>query len=166
MFLLLVMELWRLRAREFLSARSTHDSREEESLAEALSSPNSAPINWRHRDRDRGETTLSERWWSAEEKPLTCPFVSVCHLFVLQGDLGFDSQDQIRCGIPQLADVRVDVPLQPHIVVHVPVRRGEIWWWGKTQSKSVVDASWHYFLSNPEVITETGALRQVISRMA
>lgn len=63
-FLLLVMELWRLRAREFLSARSTHDSREderEESLAEALSSPNSAPMNWRQdKDRDKGETTLSD----------------------------------------------------------------------------------------------------------
>lgn len=44
--LLLVMESWRLRAREFLSARSTHDSREDESLAEALSSSlNSAPMN-------------------------------------------------------------------------------------------------------------------------
>lgn len=40
--LLFVMELWRLRAREFLS---TNDSLADESLAEALSSPNSAPLN-------------------------------------------------------------------------------------------------------------------------
>lgn len=117
------MELWRLRAREFLSARSTHDSWEEESLAEALSSPNSAPMNWRH--RDRGDTTLSERGWSTEDKPLTCPLFSVCHLFFLQGNFGFDSQDQIRCGISQLANVLIDVafPHQPHVVVHVPVSR-------------------------------------------
>lgn len=124
-YLLLVMELCRLRAREFLSARSTHDSREDESLAEALSSPNSAAMNWSHRDRDRGEATVSERGWSAVEKPLRCPFVSLCHLFVLRGNLGFDGQDQIRCGVSQLADVLIDValPLQSHVVVHVPVRR-------------------------------------------
>lgn len=137
------MELWRLRAREFLSARSTHDSREDESLAEALSSPNSAPMNWGHGHRDRGETTLSERGWGAEDKPLTCPLVSVCHLFFLQRNLGLDSQDQIRCGISQLADILIDVafPLQPHVVVHVPAgrtgRERLCWWWGgnkKTQS--------------------------------
>lgn len=161
-YLLLVMELWRLRAREFLSARSIHDRREDESLAEALSSPNSAPVNWRRgdadKDRDKGETTLSGRRWSAEEKPLRCPFVSVCHLFVLQGKLWFDSQDQIRCGVSQLPCGLIDVPfhLHPHIVVHVSVRRScreRRGSGGETQSKSAVDALWH-FLSNPEVRTE------------
>lgn len=117
------MELWRLRAREFLSARSTHDSCEDESLDEALSSPNSAPMNWGY--GDRGETTLSERGWGTEDKPLTCPLFSVCHLFFLRRNFGFDGQDEIRCGISQLAKVLIDVafPLQPHVVVHVPGSR-------------------------------------------
>lgn len=151
------MELWRLRAREFLSARSTHDNREvekEESLAEALSSPNSAPMNWRQRDgdrhRDREETTLSERGCGVEEKPLRCPFVLVCHLFILQGNLGFDSQDQIRCGISQLPNVLIDVTLHlhPHVVVHVSFRRAgreRRGGGGETQNKSAVDASWHFY---------------------
>lgn len=45
---LLVMELCRLRAREFLSVLSRHDNRVEDregSLADGLSSPNSAPTN-------------------------------------------------------------------------------------------------------------------------
>lgn len=45
---LLVMELCRLRAREFLSALFRHDNRVEDregSLANVLSSPNSAPTN-------------------------------------------------------------------------------------------------------------------------
>ncbi len=59
----------------------------------------------------------------------------VCHLFVLQGNLGFDGQDQIGCGVSQLADVLIDVavPRQPHVVVHVPVRRAgrkRLWWGG------------------------------------
>ena len=119
--LLLVMELWRLRAREFLSARSTHDRREDESLAEALSSPKSAAMNWRHRDRE-GKRHCQRGGQSAAEKPITCPLVSACHLLFLQGNLGFDGQDQIRCVIPQLANVLIDVAfhLQPHVVVHMP----------------------------------------------
>ncbi|TNN72497.1 hypothetical protein EYF80_017273 [Liparis tanakae] len=58
------------------------------------------------------------------EKPLRRPLVSVRHLFVLQGNLRSDSQDQIRCGVAQLAHVVIEVafPLQIHIVVYVPVQ--------------------------------------------
>lgn len=171
--LLLVMELWMLRAREFLSARSTHDNREvaiEVSLAEALSSSNSAPMNWRHsggdRHRDREEMTLSERGCGVEEKPLRCPFVSVCHLFVLQGNFGFDSQDQIRCGVSQLPGILIDVVLhlQPHIVIHMSMQggEGEMVVRGETQSKSAVDAC-DIFIQSQRSMQKNGAIGQVIS---
>lgn len=50
------------------------------------------------------------------------PLVSVHHLLVLQRNLRFDGQDQIRGGVSQLAHVLIDVavPLQPNVVVHVP----------------------------------------------
>lgn len=55
-----------------------------------------------------------------------CCGVLVFHLLVIEGNLRFDFQDQIRCGIPQLPDVLIDVVfnLQPHIVIHVPAHRG------------------------------------------
>lgn len=48
--------------------------------------------------------------------------VSVHHLLLLQRNLRFDGQDQVRGGVSQLPHVLIDVavPLQPHIVVQVP----------------------------------------------
>lgn len=68
---------------------------------------------------------MSEKGGRADDKPH--PLVPVLHLFLLQRNLRFDSQDQIRRGVSQLADVLVDVAsiLQPHVVVNVPEPRGE-----------------------------------------
>lgn len=76
--------------------------------------------------RQRGNDTVREGAEEPRRRPLACPLVSVCHLLFLQGNFGLDGQDQIRCGVSQLADVLVDVvfPLQAHIVILVPVSRG------------------------------------------
>lgn len=51
--------------------------------------------------------------------------ICLSHLLVL-GSFRFDGQDQIGRGVPQLADVLVDVVLPlHHVVVHVPVVEGE-----------------------------------------
>lgn len=49
-----------------------------------------------------------------------------CHLLVLHGNLGLDSQDQIGGGVLQLPDVLVDVGVQfqPHVVIYVSVQEG------------------------------------------
>lgn len=48
-----------------------------------------------------------------------------CHLLVLQGNLGFDRQDQIGRGVLQLPDVLIDmrVQFQPHVVINVSVHQ-------------------------------------------
>lgn len=70
-------------------------------------------LRWR---RDNGVGKETER----------CCGALFFHLLVVEGNLRFDFQDQIRCGIPQLPDVLIDVVfyLQPHIVIHVPAHRG------------------------------------------
>lgn len=119
------MELWRLRAREFLSARSTQDSREDESLAEALSSssPNSAPRNWGGGAEGGRNDSVTEEQQRLEGLIATGWRSSANHLLLLQRNLGLDGQDQIRGGVPQLANVLVDVVA--HIVVHVAGERGK-----------------------------------------
>lgn len=64
------------------------------------------------------------------------------HLLVFQRNLGFDGQDQIRRGVPQLLDVLVDVvpPLHPHVVVHVPEHQvGKEKDGGKENRKQMID---------------------------
>lgn len=160
------MELWRLRAREFLSARSTHDSCEDESLDEALSSPNSAPMNWGHGHGDRGETTLSERGWGTGQTTHMSSLLSLspvlppAELWVWQP--GWDQvwhlstrQRSHRCGVPPSAPCGRTRAWQQG-------REGEMRWWrgGKKKTKSCC-CCWCFetFLSNPEVKAETGALR-------
>lgn len=113
-----MMELWRLRAREFLS---TNDSLADASLAEALSSANSAPLKGGRRCRK--DAVREED--AAQVTEARAP-VSVRHLLFLQRNLWFDGQDQIRCGVSQGAHVLVDVAvhLQPDVVVHVSVVAG------------------------------------------
>lgn len=97
-----------------------------------------------------------------------CCGAPVFHLLVIEGNLWFDFQDQIRCGIPQLPDVLVDVVFnpQPHVVIHVPAHRGG----GKEgveKKPKKPNENWmlrlHFLKTNLKVKTET---REVISRMA
>lgn len=77
----------------------------------------------RTEDTDAEGKILSEREREdAEQISEPPPLVSVHHLLFLQHSLGFDGQDQIRGGVPQLAHVLIDVavPLQPNVIVHVP----------------------------------------------
>ena len=45
------------------------------------------------------------------------------YLLLVQGHLGFDSQDEVRRGVSQLPWVLIDVMFQlhTHVVIHMPV---------------------------------------------
>lgn len=156
--LLLVMELWRLRAREFLSARSTLDNREDEregSLAEALSSSNSAPMNWRReRGQDKGNDTVRNRM----EHRGTSVQMSFC--FDLsparpQGEpwAWLPGSDQVwRPSAPRRSR-RCGVPPSPQCC-RTRACEGE-----KHKANLLLMLHVIFFFSNPEVITEIGALR-------
>lgn len=165
------MELWRLRAREFLSARSTLDNCKGErvqSLAEALSSPNSAPINWR---QDRGNNTVREEMecWGAITQ--TSFGLSLSPVRPPEKPWAWQpGSDQVwRLSAPQRFRRRGVQRWAPDCRTRAcPAGRerklcGD--GGGETQSKSAADALWHV-LSNPEVKTGTGALTEVISRTA